>query len=65
VGISEHVGVEYALAVQDGEVVSEPEYRKMPDFVRRARDLVRTLPEGGDRAELLSGLFGLGRAVDG
>lgn len=64
VQILDYVGVDYAVAVQDGEVVSRPEYREMQDFVARAAELTRTLPEGADRARLLEGLAALGRVID-
>ncbi|HKJ70840.1 MAG TPA: c-type cytochrome, partial [Gammaproteobacteria bacterium] len=64
VQILDYVGVDYAGAVKDGEVINAGEYGEMEDFVGRARELAQQLPQGADREALLKGLEGLGQAVE-
>ncbi len=64
VQVLDYVGVDYAVAVKDGRVISEPEYREMHDFVARARELAGQLPEGEGRSRLLAGLERLGEDIE-
>lgn len=48
----DYVGVDYSVAVQDGEVISELEYGEMQEFSRLIEEQVDTLPPGAARDSL-------------
>ncbi|HEX7030580.1 MAG TPA: FTR1 family protein [Gammaproteobacteria bacterium] len=48
----DYVGVDYAVAVKDGEVISAFEYGEMQEFATLIEDEVQALPQGETRAKL-------------
>jgi high-affinity iron transporter len=49
----DYVGVDYAVAVRDGEIISDFEYREMQEFAGLIQQQVRALAEGEARGRLL------------
>ncbi len=49
----DYVGVDYAVAVRDGEVINDFEYREMQEFAGLIQQQVRGLAEGEARRRLL------------
>lgn len=48
----DYVGVDYAVAVQDGEIISEFEYAEMHEFGALIEEQIETLPDAEARNEL-------------
>lgn len=60
----DYVGVDYAVAVSDGEVISEFEYGEMQEFGALIEEQARELPEGDVRQQLLPLAAELREAID-
>ncbi|BAZ92543.1 hypothetical protein TspCOW1_25770 [Thiohalobacter sp. COW1] len=48
----DYIGVDYAAAVADGEIISQGEYREMQDFAAAVRRQIAALEAGKASAEL-------------
>lgn len=59
----DYIAVDYAVAVQDGKVVSEGEYAEMTEFADSVAERVAGLPETGARDALLEGAAELQSAI--
>lgn len=59
----DYVGVDYPTAVQDGQVVSEFEYREMQEFADRIRQGVAELPPSRGTDALAAGAERLGEQI--
>ncbi|KGM57838.1 iron permease [Lysobacter arseniciresistens ZS79] len=59
----DYIAVDYAVAVQDGEVVSEAEYAEMIEFADSVSERVAVLPETGAQAALVDGAAELQAAI--
>jgi len=60
----DYVGVDYAVAVQDGEVISEFEYGEMQEFAGLIEEQVAALPPDETRSTLASLAMELKTAID-
>lgn len=60
----DYMAVDYAGAVQNGEVVSEFEYTEMQEFARTIRERIAALPAEPDPSPLLAQAEALVRQVD-
>ena len=60
----DYIAVDYAVAVQDGEVVSEGEYAEMVEFADSVNERMAALPATSETAELIDGAAELQDAID-
>ena len=60
----DYIAVDYAAAVQNGEVVSEFEYAEMQEFARAIRERIAALPPDPDPSSLVAEADALVRQVD-
>ena len=60
----DYIAVDYAVAVQDGEVVSEGEYAEMVEFADSVNERMAALPATSETAELIDGAAALQAAID-
>ena len=60
----DYMAVDYAGAVQNGEVVSEFEYAEMQEFASTIRERIAALPADPDRSSLVAQADALVRQVD-
>ena len=60
----DYIAVDYAVAVQDGEVVSEGEYAEMIEFADSVNERMAALPATSETAELIDGAAALQAAID-
>src|SRR5690606_26018111 len=61
----DYIAVDYAVAVQDGEVVSEGEYAEMVEFADSVNERMAALPATSETAELIDGAAALARGLAG
>ncbi|UUX94464.1 cytochrome c/FTR1 family iron permease [Aquabacterium sp. J223] len=59
----DYVGVDYAGAVADGKVISEPEYDEMREFSQRAQDGISGLPATPQQPALVAQAAALRQAI--
>lgn len=60
----DYIGVDYAVAVRDGEVISEPEYREMREFSSETERLVSELPASPEKDRLTTLAAQLSRQIE-
>lgn len=60
----DYIGVDYAVAVRDGEVISEAEYREMREFASETDRLVGELPASPEKERLAALADQLARQID-
>lgn len=61
--VLDYLAVDYSKAVRDGKVVSADEYKEMQEFAGTVRHRLTELPEGQQKAQLVSRAQELQRAI--